>query len=61
MTGWESLRADLRQLREQSPDALMAFPDPDSERRIRIDLAPLATNIAATLTAKYAASCVSER
>lgn len=56
MTGWESLRADLRHLLEQSPDALVVFPDPDSERRerrIRIDLAAGATDIAATLNAKY--------
>jgi len=56
MTGWESLRADLRRLLEESPDALVVFPDPDSERyepRIRIDLAAWATDIAAALDARY--------
>jgi hypothetical protein len=41
---------------EESPDALMAWPDPDSERyerRIHIELAAWATDIAATLNAKY--------
>jgi hypothetical protein len=48
---------DLRRLLEESPDALVVLPDPDSERReqrIRIDLAAWATDIAATLNAKYA-------
>lgn len=56
MTGWDHLRVDLRQLREESPGALTMFPDPDSERRerpIRIDLAAWATDIAATVKAKY--------
>jgi hypothetical protein len=56
MPGWESLRVDLRQLRAQSPGALMVFPDPESERReqrIHIELAAWATDIAATLNAKY--------
>jgi hypothetical protein len=56
MAGWESLRVDLRRLYEESPDALMAGPDPDSERyeqRIQIELAAWATDIAATLHAKY--------
>jgi hypothetical protein len=56
MAGWESLRVDLRRLLEESPDALVVFPDPDSERReerIRIHLAAWATDIAATLNAKY--------
>jgi hypothetical protein len=56
VTGWESLRADLRQLRDESPAALVVFPDPDSERheqRISIDLAAWATDIAAMLNAKY--------
>ena len=57
MTGWESLRVDLRRLRQESPDALVVFPDPESERsheqRISIDLAAWATDVAATLDAKY--------
>jgi hypothetical protein len=56
MAGWESLRVDLRQLREESPGALVVFPNPDSERRkppILIELAAWATDIAATLNAKY--------
>jgi hypothetical protein len=56
MAGWESLRADLRRLLEESPDALVAFPDPGSQRyeqRIHIKLAAWATDIAATLNARY--------
>ncbi len=56
MAGWESLRVDLRRLLEESPGALVVFPDPDSERRdrpIHIELAAWATDIAATLNAKY--------
>jgi hypothetical protein len=56
MAGWESLRADLRRLLEESPDALVVFPDPESERRehpIRIELAAWATDVVATLNAKY--------
>jgi hypothetical protein len=56
MPGWEGLRVDLRRLREESPGALVAFPSPDrerSERRFRIELAAWATDIAATLNAKY--------
>ncbi|NIK60507.1 hypothetical protein [Kribbella shirazensis] len=56
MAGWESLRVDLRRLLEESPDALVVFPGPDRERyekRIRIDLAAWATDIAAELKAKY--------
>jgi len=56
MTGWDSLRVDLRQLLEESPGALVVLPDPDSERReqrIHIELAAWATDIAATLNAKY--------
>jgi hypothetical protein len=56
MTGWQSLRVDLRRLLEESPDALVAFPDPESERserRFRIELAAWATEIAATLNARY--------
>ncbi len=47
---------DLRRLLEESPGALVVFPDPDSERRdrpIHIELAAWATDIAATLNAKY--------
>lgn len=50
MTGWQGLRVDLRRLLEESPDALVAFPDPESERserRFRIELAAWATEIAA--------------
>jgi hypothetical protein len=50
------LRADLRQLRDESPAALVVFPDPEGERheqRISIDLAAWATDIAAMLNAKY--------
>ncbi|MEU4292745.1 hypothetical protein AB0E63_31355 [Kribbella sp. NPDC026596] len=56
MAGWESLRVDLRRLLEESPDALVVFPDPDSEQRrqpIRIQAAAWATDIAATLHAKH--------
>ncbi|MFI7066036.1 hypothetical protein ACIBL3_33900 [Kribbella sp. NPDC050124] len=56
MAGWESLRVDLRRLLEESPDALVLFPDPDRERReppFGIHLAAWATDIAATLNAKY--------
>ena len=47
---------DLRRLLEESPDAFMFLPDPDSERsekRIRIGLAAWATDIAAELHATY--------
>ncbi len=56
MTGWQSLRADLRLLLEESPGALVVGPNPYSERReplFRIQLAAWATAIAATLDAKY--------
>ncbi|MEV0794405.1 hypothetical protein [Kribbella sp. NPDC050459] len=56
MAGRESLRADLCRLREESPDAFMVLQDPDSEQRgrpIHIELAAWATDIAATLHAKY--------
>jgi hypothetical protein len=54
--GWESLRVDLRRLREESPGALVVFPSPESERRkppFHIELAAWATDIATTLNAKY--------
>ena len=47
---------DLRRLFEESPGALVVGPNPDSERReppIHIQLAAWATDIAATLNAKY--------
>jgi hypothetical protein len=47
---------DLRRLLEESPDAFMFLPDPDSERsekRIRIGLAAWATDIAADFHARY--------
>lgn len=47
---------DLRRLLEESPGALVVVPSPDSERRelpIHIQLAAWATDIAATLNAKY--------
>jgi hypothetical protein len=56
MVGWESLRTDVRQLLEELAIALAEMPDPDSERderRIRIELAACATDMAATLSAKY--------
>ncbi|MEV6271585.1 hypothetical protein AB0L64_30770 [Kribbella sp. NPDC051936] len=57
MAGWESLRADLRQLLEESPDAFMVLQDPVSEQRggrpIHIELAAWATDIAAAVNAKY--------
>lgn len=56
MAGWESLRVDLRRLREESPGALRVFPVPDRERReppFYIELAAWATDIAAMLNAKY--------
>ena len=56
VTGWQSLRVDLRRLFEESPGAIVVGPSPDSERReppIRIQLAAWATGIAATLNAKY--------
>ncbi|WP_405069687.1 hypothetical protein OG558_08320 [Kribbella sp. NBC_01510] len=56
MAGWESLRVDLRRLRDESPGALVVFPAPDferRERRFRIDLAAWATDIAVMLNAKY--------
>ncbi|MFI5714063.1 hypothetical protein [Kribbella sp. NPDC051620] len=56
MAGWESLRVDLRRLYAESPDALVGWPDPESERseqRIHVELAAWATGIAATLHAKY--------
>lgn len=57
MPGWESLRVDLRRLGEESPGALVVGPSHESERReprFYIQLAPWATDIAATLNAKYA-------
>ena len=57
MAGWESLRLDLLRLREESPGALVVWPNPHterrSERRFRIVLAAWATEIAGTLKAKY--------
>jgi len=56
MAGWESLRVDLRRLREESPGALRVFPVPDRARReppFYIELAAWATDIAAMLNAKY--------
>ena len=56
MTGWQSLRVDLRRLLEESPGALVVGPNPDSERReppIHIQLAAWATDIGATLNTKY--------
>ncbi|WP_433164399.1 hypothetical protein [Kribbella sp. CA-247076] len=56
MAGWESLRVDLRRLREESPGALVAFPSPDSERsekRFQVELAAWAIDVAAALKAKY--------
>jgi hypothetical protein len=57
MPGWESLRVDLRRLREESPGAVVVSPSPDRERRwerrFRIELAAWATDIAAMLVAKY--------
>ncbi|MEU4291145.1 hypothetical protein AB0E63_23215 [Kribbella sp. NPDC026596] len=56
MAGWQSLRVDLRWLSEESPGALVVYPNPDGERReppFGIQLAAWATDIAATLTAKY--------
>jgi hypothetical protein len=56
MTGWQSLRVDLRRLHEESPGAIVVGPAPDSERReppVRIQLAAWATDIAATLNANY--------
>ncbi|WP_328328439.1 hypothetical protein OHA70_03530 [Kribbella sp. NBC_00382] len=56
MAGWESLQVDLRRLFEESPGAVVSGPHPDSERserRIHIELAAWATDIAADLDAKY--------
>jgi hypothetical protein len=56
MAGWQSLRVDLRRLREESPGALVVWPNPDGERReppFCIQLAAWATDIAATLNAEY--------
>lgn len=57
MTGWNDLRRDLRRLRDESPDALRGFPDPDSDRaegeRICVELAAWATDVAAVLHGKY--------
>lgn len=56
MPGWESLRVDLRRLLEEAPGAFMGWPDPESDRsekRIRIDLAPWATDIADELKTTY--------
>jgi hypothetical protein len=50
------LRVDLRRLLVESPDALVAFPDPESERRerrIQIDLAAWASDVAAGLNTAY--------
>jgi hypothetical protein len=58
--GWESLRVDLRRVKEESPGALVVHPNTESERHVRrkppfrIELAPWATDIAAELNAKYA-------
>ena len=53
MAGWESLRVDLLRLGEESPGALVVWPNPHterrSERRFRIMLAAWATEIAGTL------------
>lgn len=57
MTGWESLRVDLRRLQDEAPRALVMWPSPEPERRpekrFRIDLAAWATDIAGRLHATY--------
>jgi hypothetical protein len=57
MAGWESLRIDLQLLLQEQPDALIALPSPEverrSERRFRVALAAWATEVAAMLHDKY--------
>lgn len=56
VAGWESLRVELRRLFEESPGAVVSGPHPDSERserRVHIELAAWAGDIAAALDAKY--------
>lgn len=57
MEGWEALRVELRRLVEEAPGALVVWQDPDSARRskkrVRIELAAWATDIAGELHAAY--------
>jgi hypothetical protein len=58
VAGWEGLRAELRRLFVESPGAVVAGPNPYSERRrsekrVLIELAAWATDIAASLHATY--------
>lgn len=57
MPGWSELREDLRRISEETPDALLGYPDPTSERpgesRFRIHFAAWASDIAAALHEKY--------
>jgi hypothetical protein len=57
VAGWDSLRVDLRRLRDEAPGALVMWPSPETERRhekqFRIDLAAWATDIAGRLHATY--------
>ena len=60
MPGWSELREDLRRISEESPDAFLSYPDPDSERpgetRFSVRLAAWANEIAAALHEKYGAT-----
>ncbi|HEU5043505.1 MAG TPA: hypothetical protein VFT75_05165 [Nocardioidaceae bacterium] len=57
MAGWSELRVDLRRISEETPDALLGYPDPSSDRpetgTFAIHLASWASDIAATLHEKY--------
>jgi hypothetical protein len=58
VAGWERLRDELRRLLEEAPGAVVVGPNPyserrRSERRVRIELAAWATDIAASLHATY--------
>ena len=57
MTGWESLKAVLIRLRDERPNALTGYPDPQSDIDRRppfpIHVAAWATDVAAELQDRY--------
>jgi len=59
VAGWSELREDLRRTSEETPEALLGYPDPSSDRPeeepFSIHFASWADDIAATLHEKYGA------
>lgn len=58
--GWSELREELRRITRESPDALLGYPDPTSDRpgaaAFSIHFAAWASDIAAALHEKYGAA-----